>query len=97
MKIKSTVAEATKYGDDALEAFYTAVDNGQARLALLILTDVVKAFEERFDALDSEDNLVEQTPAIEEVKVEEVKVVEEQEAKQENVTKAKSSEKTSKE
>lgn len=51
MIIKSTVAEATKYGDDALEAFYTAVDNGQARLALIILVDVIKAFEEKIDEL----------------------------------------------
>lgn len=51
MKIESTVAEATKYGPDALEAFYTAVDNGQARLALLILVDIVKAFEEKIDEL----------------------------------------------
>lgn len=51
MKIKSTVAEATRYGSDALEAFYTAVENGQARLALLILVDVIKAFEEKIDEL----------------------------------------------
>lgn len=51
MKIKSTVAEATKYSTDALEAFYTAVDNGQARLALVILVDVIKAFEEKIDEL----------------------------------------------
>lgn len=53
MKIKSTVAEATKYGSDALEAFYTAVENGQARLALLILVDVIEEFAGRFDALES--------------------------------------------
>ncbi len=52
MKIKSTVAEATKYSTDALEAFYTAVENGQARLALLILVDVIEEFASRFDALE---------------------------------------------
>lgn len=52
MKIKSTVAEATKYSTDALEAFYTAVENGQARLALLILVDVIEEFANRFDALE---------------------------------------------
>lgn len=52
MKIKSNVAEASKYSDDALEAFYTAVENGQARLALMILVDVIQTFEEKIDALE---------------------------------------------
>lgn len=52
MKIKSNVAEATKYSNDALEAFYTAVENGQARLALLILVDVIEEFANRFDELE---------------------------------------------
>ena len=37
--------------EDALEAFYTAVDNGQARLAMSILVDIVEVFAEKIEAL----------------------------------------------
>lgn len=52
MRIQSTVAEATKYSTDALEAFYTAVDNGQARLALLILVDIIEVFADKLDEFE---------------------------------------------
>lgn len=66
MKIKSTVAEATKYGEDAIEAFYTSVENGQSRLALLILSDIIEEFAARFDELEKSS-----APVVEEVKVKE--------------------------
>lgn len=53
MKIESEVAKASRYGDDALEAFNTAVDNGQARLAMTILVDVINAFADKIDELES--------------------------------------------
>ena len=52
MKIESEVARLSRYGDDALEGFYTAVDNGQARLAMTILVDVISAFANKIDALE---------------------------------------------
>ena len=56
MIIESDVAKASRYGDDAIEAFNTAVDNGQARLAMSILVDVINAFNEKFDELDQKLN-----------------------------------------
>ena len=88
MKIKSRVAEATKYSTDALEAFYTAVDNGQARLALLILVDVIEAFDEKLDEL--EELKLSLTTKVEEVKPEPQKIVQEvKDVKQEESTEAK--------
>lgn len=52
MKIESEAAKASRYGDDALEAFATAVDNGQARLAISILVDIVNTFADKIDALE---------------------------------------------
>lgn len=74
MKIESRVAEATKYSTDALEAFYTAVDNGQARLALLILVDVIEAFADKLDEL--EELKLSLATKVEEVKPEPKKVEE---------------------
>lgn len=51
MRIESEVARQSRYGDDAIEAFNTAVDNGQARLAMSILVDIVNAFAEKLDEL----------------------------------------------
>lgn len=72
MIIPSETAKNSRYGEDALEAFYTAVDNGQARLAMSILVDVVQAFAEKIEALEESDNPVAEVkpPAKEEVKVE---------------------------
>lgn len=51
MKIESEVARQSRYGEDAIEAFNTAVDNGQARLAMSILVDIVNAFADKIDEL----------------------------------------------
>lgn len=76
MKIESEVARQSRYGDDAIEAFNTAVDNGQARLAMSILVDIVNAFAEKFDELleervsneQEQEVLKEEVPKKEEVK-----------------------------
>ena len=47
MIVPSEIAKSSRYGEDALEAFYTAVDNGQARLAMSILVDIVEVFAEK--------------------------------------------------
>jgi choline kinase len=52
MIIESEVAKNSRYGEDALEAFYTAVDNGQARLAMSILVDIISAFADKIEALE---------------------------------------------
>lgn len=77
MKIDSDVARASRYGDDAIEAFYTAVNNGQARLAMSILVDVISGFNEKFDELDEKLNPNQEIkpekttqPVVEEVKPE---------------------------
>jgi hypothetical protein len=71
MIIESEVAKASRYGEDALEAFYTAVDNGQARLAMSILVDIIAAFADKIEALEegssASDNEV-KPPAKEEAK-----------------------------
>jgi len=82
MKIESEVAKASRYGDDAIEAFNTAVDNGQARLAMTILVDVINAFADKIDELESAAAIV-----IEDnVKVEEVIEVKKEEPKQKTQT-----------
>jgi hypothetical protein len=53
MIIPSEIAKSSRYGEDALEAFYTAVDNGQARLAMSILVDIVEVFAEKIEALEN--------------------------------------------
>lgn len=53
MKIKSEIGTGSLYGDDALEAFYNAVDNGQARLALQFLTEIVEVLIEKIDAIEN--------------------------------------------
>lgn len=64
MRIESETAKASRYGDDALEAFSTAVDNGQARLAISILVDIINAFAEKIDAIE------EKMEPVQEIKVE---------------------------
>jgi len=53
MIIPSEIAKSSRYGEDALEAFYTAVDNGQARLAMSILVDIIEVFAEKIEALEN--------------------------------------------
>jgi hypothetical protein len=52
MKINSEVSKLARFGEDAIEGFNTAVENGQARLAMSILVDVINAFDEKFDDID---------------------------------------------
>ena len=66
MKINSASAEVTGYGSDAIEAFNQAVENGQSRLALYVLVDIIDALVERIEEL-SENKI----PQPEEIKVEE--------------------------
>lgn len=58
MKIESEVARQSRYGEDAIEAFNTAVDNGQARLAMSILVDIVNAFADKIDELTEADAII---------------------------------------
>jgi hypothetical protein len=53
MIIPSEIAKSSRYGENALEAFYTAVDNGQARLAMSILVDIIEVFAEKIEALEN--------------------------------------------
>ena len=52
MRIESEVSKAARFGEDAIDGFNTAVNNGQARLAMSILVDIINAFNEKFDELD---------------------------------------------
>lgn len=51
MYIKSETGRLSRYGEDAVEAFRTAVNNGQARLGMQILVDVIDAFSDKLDEL----------------------------------------------
>ena len=66
MKINSEVSKLARFGEDAIEGFNTAVENGQARLAMSILVDVINAFDEKFDDIDEKNgknfNLLFQLP-----------------------------------
>jgi hypothetical protein len=53
MYIKSEIGKLSRYGEDAVQAFRTAVDNGQARLGMQILVDIIEKFSEKFDELDA--------------------------------------------
>jgi len=52
MKIESEITKTSRYGDDAIEGFYTAIANGQARLAMTILADIIPIFVKKIDALE---------------------------------------------
>ena len=83
MYIQSEIGKQMRYGDNAIDAFVTAVDNGQARLGMQILVDVIVAFSDKLDelelALKKEDDVivaaVVSSPAQEEPKVEEIKTL----------------------
>jgi hypothetical protein len=77
MIIESEVAKSSRYGEDALEAFYTSVDNGQARLAMSILVDIISAFADKIEALENSIEKEVKPPVQEKAVVTEV--VEEQE------------------
>lgn len=60
MMITSEISKQYLLEEDAVEGFRTAVTNGQVRLALQIMTEIVDAFMEMFNAMliDDEDNLI---------------------------------------
>jgi hypothetical protein len=73
--ILSDVSKQYLQEEDAVRGFRAAVENGQSRLALQILTDIVDAFMEIFqEAMDNPDNdlpeenaLQEQVPVVQPV------------------------------
>ena len=70
--------------ENAIDGFRVAVNNGQTRLALEILVDIIDTFADIFSAMMQDDEEQEvATPVVVEVekKVEEIKPVEVQEAK----------------
>ena len=79
MIIPSEIAKSSRYGEDALEAFYTAVDNGQARLAMSILVDIIEVFAEKIEALENSNVATEEVKPP--VKQEVVQDAEEEEVK----------------
>ena len=92
MYIKSEIGELSRYGDDAIQAFVTAVDNGQARLGMQILVDVIEKFAEKFDEID---NIIEEklnliTPVKTEATPTPTPVIEVQEVKVEEAPKTQS-------
>lgn len=80
--ISSEVSKQFLLEEDAVEGFKIAVGNGQIRLALQILTEVVDGIMEIFDSAFSDEEEVEETAApvqeIENKKVEEKPVVAEE-------------------
>lgn len=54
--ISSEIAKQYLLEEDAVEGFRTAVNNGQVRLALQILTEIVDGIMEIFDVAFSEDD-----------------------------------------
>jgi hypothetical protein len=66
MYIESEIGKQMRYGDNAIDAFVTAVDNGQARLGLQILVDIVVAFADKIDELEAA-NQKEDVVAVEEI------------------------------
>lgn len=66
--ILSDVSKQYLQEEDAVKGFRVAVENGQARLALQILTDIIDAFNEVFVEAFEADEVVastEEVPAIE--------------------------------
>jgi hypothetical protein len=66
MYIESEIGKQMRYGDNAIDAFLTAVDNGQARLGLQILVDIVVAFADKIDELEAA-NKKEDVVAVEDI------------------------------
>jgi hypothetical protein len=92
MYIKSETGRLSRYGDDAVEAFKTAVNNGQARLGMQILVDVIDAFADKLDELSllAEENNIAVTPEKEVEAIKPAPAVKEEEVESnEGVTPAK--------
>lgn len=85
--IESEVSKQYLLEEDAVEGFRQAVNNGQVRLALQILVDIIDVFEGIIASAvedDEEEDVVEQ-PVLDQAKKEEPKVVELKEEVQEVV------------
>lgn len=67
--ITSEVSKQYLLEEDAVKGFEMAVTNGQSRLALSIMVDIVNGFMEVFHAM-MDDEETEQTPVAEDVKKE---------------------------
>ena len=80
MYIQSEIGKLARYSENAIEAFRIAVDNGQARLAMQILVDVIDTYAEKFDEYDAliEEKFNSLTPtnieAVKEVEIEKEEV-----------------------
>lgn len=68
--IESEISKQYLREENAVEGFREAVENGQVRLALQILVDIVDAFSDIFEALTEDDG---ETVAVEEPAVEKTK------------------------
>lgn len=93
--IESEISKQYLREENAVEGFREAVENGQVRLALQILVDIVDAFSDIFEALTEDDDeavKVEQTPT--EVVKEEPKQKEQEQPKEKAEPAAKKSTKT---
>lgn len=93
--IESEISKQYLREENAVEGFKEAVENGQVRLALQILVDIVDAFSNIFEALTEDDDEaveVEQTPT--EVAKEEPKQKEQEQPKEKAEPAAKKSTKT---
>lgn len=83
MYIQSEIGKLARYSENAIEAFRIAVDNGQARLAMQILVDVIDTYAKKFDEYDAliEEKFNSVTPQV----VEQVKPIEKIEPEKEEV------------
>jgi hypothetical protein len=80
--IKSEVSEQYLLEEDAVEGFRQAVNNGQIRLALQILVDIIDVFEGFIASVVEDDE--EEVPAAT-VEIESVKGVQEEKVEEEKV------------
>jgi hypothetical protein len=62
--IKSEISKQFLLEEDAVEGFRTAVANGQVRLALQIMTEIVDGIMEIFDAALGDDDEDSETPIV---------------------------------
>lgn len=93
--IESEISKQYLREENAVEGFKEAVENGQVRLALQILVDIVDAFSDIFEALTEDDDEaveVEQKPT--EVAKEEPKQKEQEQPKEKAEPVAKKTTKT---
>lgn len=68
LMISSEISKQYLQEEDAIQGFLTAVENGQVRLSLQILADIITAFAEIFELAledDEEESITEEKPSIE--------------------------------